>query len=60
MSAVGCVLATYYSALDLDYNVFMVRNALLSHNSTYTKFIEEIFDTVSYKTIKVMLECAQQ
>ena len=60
LSAVGCVLATYYSALDLDYNVFMVRNALLSHNSTYTKFIEEIFDTVSYKTIKVMLECAQQ
>jgi nicotinamidase-related amidase len=56
LSAVGCVLATYHSAMDRELNVFMVKNALISHNSEYTKFVEEIFDTVNYNTMKVMLE----
>ncbi len=60
LSAVGCVLATYHSAKDLDLNVFMVKDALLSHNSTYTDFVEEVFDTVSLTTLKVMLEYTQK
>lgn len=55
LSAVGCVLATYHGAMDRDFNVFMIKNALMSHNSTYTKMIEDIFDTVSYRTLMVML-----
>jgi len=55
LSAVGCVLATYHGAMDRDFNVFMIKNALMSHNSTYTKMIEDISDTVGYKTLIVML-----
>ena len=56
LSAVGCVLATYYGGKDLDFNVFMVKNAIMSHNSEYTRYVQEIFDTVSYTAMKVMLE----
>ena len=56
LSAVGCVLATYHTGKDLDFNVFMIKNAIMSHNSEYTRFVEEIFDTVSYTTLKVMLD----
>lgn len=59
LSAVGCVLATYHGALDLDFNVFMIKNAIMSHNSEYTDFVEEIFDVVNYTTLKFMLEHMQ-
>ncbi|KPJ61700.1 MAG: hypothetical protein AMJ46_00115 [Latescibacteria bacterium DG_63] len=57
LSAVGCVLATYNGAIDRDFDVFLVKNALMSHNARYTDFVEQIFDTVSYKTLTVMLRC---
>ena len=60
LSAVGCVLATYHSALDLDFHVFMIKDALLSHKSAYTDFIEEIKETVSAHTLKIMLEYTQE
>jgi len=56
LSAVGCVLATYHSAMDLDYDVFMLKNALLSHKDEYTDFIEEIFDALGYSALEVMLK----
>ncbi len=56
LSAVGCVLATYYGGKDLDFNVFMIKNAIMSHNSDYTRSVQEIFDTVSYTAMKVMVE----
>jgi nicotinamidase-related amidase len=59
LSAVGRVLATYQSALDLDYNVFMIKDALISHKSEYTDFVEEIEETISYHTMKIMLEYTQ-
>lgn len=60
LSAVGCVLATYYGAMDLDYDAFMVKNALLSHNAKFTNSIEDITDAVGYEAIKAMLENAQK
>jgi len=59
LSAVGCVLATYHGAQDHDYNVFMIKDALMSQNSTYTNLVEEIFDTVSLKTVYFILEYSQ-
>ena len=59
LSAVGCVLATYHGAMDRDYNVFMFKDALISHNSRYTDFVEEVFETVSWKAVEVMLESAK-
>ena len=56
LSAVGCVLATYQDGLNRDYNVFMLKDALISHNSIYTDMVEDISETVSLQTLQFMLE----
>jgi nicotinamidase-related amidase len=58
LSAVGCVLATHFAAKDLDYTSFMIKGALMSHDSQYTKFVEHVFETVGWTALKTMLECA--
>lgn len=60
LSAVGCVLATYQDGLNRDYNVFMIKDALISHNSDFTNVIEEISETVSLQTLQFMLEHMKQ
>ncbi len=60
LSAVGCVLATYYGAMDRGFDVFMVKDAITSHNAEYTDVIEGITDTVSFKTLQFMLECIRR
>lgn len=56
LSAVGCVLATYWDASNLDFNVFMIKDAIMSHNSSYTDFVEDICETVPYTALKLLLE----
>ncbi len=58
LSAVGCVLATYIGAMNHDYKVFLVKDAIMSHNSRYTRNIEEIFGAVSPDVITLVLESA--
>lgn len=58
LSAVGCVLATYVGAQNHDYQAFLVKNAIMSHNSDYTKNIEMMFDAVSYDIVKLIVESA--
>ncbi len=58
LSATGCVLATYHGAYDFDYKVFMVKNALISHNSELTKAVQEICPTIDYYALKLLLENA--
>lgn len=58
LSAVGCVLATYHGAMDLDYNVFMVKHALISHDAALTKSVYDICSTISYGPLKLLLETA--
>lgn len=60
LSAVGCVLATYYGAMDRDFDVFMIKNAIMSHNSEYTGVVKEITDAVTFKTLQFMLEHMQK
>ncbi len=60
LSSVGCVLATYFGAHDLDYKAFMLKDAIMSHNSAYTDNIEDIFGAVNYETVEVMLENAEK
>jgi nicotinamidase-related amidase len=60
LSAVGCVLATWIGAQDHDYKAFMVKNAIMSHNSDYTKNVEDMFDAVSYDIVKLILENSQK
>ena len=59
LSAVGCVLATYHGADDLDYRVFMVKHALISHDAALTKSVYEICSTISYGSLKLLLETAR-
>ena len=56
LSAVGCVLATYHGAMDLDYEVFMVKDALISHDAALTKAVQEICKTIDYYALKLVLE----
>jgi len=60
LSSVGCVLATYFGAHDLDYKAFMLKDAIMSHNSVYTDSIEDIFGALSYETVEVMLDNAEK
>jgi nicotinamidase-related amidase len=56
LSAIGCVLATRTGARNNDYNPFIVKDAIMSHSSEYTKNVETMFDAVSYDIIKLILE----
>jgi len=56
LSAVGCVLATYHGALDLDYEVFMVKDALISHDASLTQAVQQICRTIDYYALKLVLE----
>ncbi|MCU0645763.1 MAG: isochorismatase family protein, partial [bacterium] len=55
LSAVGCVLATYFGGMERDYKVFMVKEGIMSHNSDYTRVIKDISETVSFETMVFML-----
>jgi nicotinamidase-related amidase len=59
LSATACVLATYHTAQDLDYNVFMVRDAIMSPKVQDTDFVEEVFNTVPWEAVQLMLESAK-
>jgi nicotinamidase-related amidase len=56
LSAVGCVLATWIGAQNNDYKAFLVKDAIMSHNSAYTDNIEVMFDAVSYDVVKLIIE----
>jgi nicotinamidase-related amidase len=56
LSAVGCVLATWIGAQNNDYNAFMIKDAIMSHNSDYTNQIEVMFDAVGSDVINLILE----
>lgn len=60
LSAVGCVLATWIGAQDHDYKAFLVKNAIMSHNSNYTKNVEDMFDAVGYDVVKLILENSEK
>ena len=60
LSAVGCVLATWIGAHDHDYKAFMVKNAIMSHDSDYTKNVEDMFDAISYDIVQLILENSEK
>lgn len=56
LSAVGCVLATKTGAQNNDYKAFIIKDAIMSHSSEFTKNAEAMFDAVSYDIVKLILE----
>jgi nicotinamidase-related amidase len=60
LSSVGCVLATWFGAQDLDFKAFLIKDAMLSHNTDYTNQIENIFDALGYESVDLMLNNAEK
>lgn len=58
LSAVGCVMATRTGAQNHDFKVFMVKDAIMSHNSEYTKNVEIMFNAVGFDVVKLIVEGA--
>jgi nicotinamidase-related amidase len=56
LSAVGCVMATRTGAFNHDYKPFLVKDAIMCHDTNYTKNIEMMFDAVSYDVVKLVVE----
>lgn len=42
LSATGCVLATYFGALEREYDVVMVKEAIMSNKAEYTAMVRQI------------------
>nr|NQU93133.1 isochorismatase family protein [Bacteroidota bacterium] len=59
LSSVGCVMATYWGAEAYDYEVFLVKDALLGPKVKYTELIEEIYGALDLNAINFMLEISQ-
>jgi len=60
LSAVGCVLATWIGAQNYDYKAFLIKDAIMSHDSEYTNNIEEMFDAIGYDVIRLILENSEK
>ncbi|MBN2523918.1 MAG: isochorismatase family protein [Bacteroidales bacterium] len=60
LSAVRCVLATWVGAQNYDYRAFLVKDAMMSHDSEYTNNVEDMFDAVSYDVVKLILENSEK
>jgi len=60
LSSIACVISTYFGARDLDYNAFMLKDAMMSHNSAYTDNIEDIFGALNYEAVDLMLANAEK
>ncbi len=56
LSATGCVLATYFGALEREYDVFMIEGALLSPESAHTETIKDIVNSVGWSELELILK----
>lgn len=56
LSAVGCVLATYFGAAERDYDAYMVSDAIISHNAEYTDFVRKITRSVPTKALSLQMK----
>jgi nicotinamidase-related amidase len=55
LSATGCVLATYFGAMDREFIALMVQEALLSGDASHTDVIEDICYSVSLEELKQVM-----
>jgi nicotinamidase-related amidase len=56
LSATACVLATYYGGIHHGYNTYLIREAIMSHNPSYTNVIKDICESVGFETMMQILE----
>jgi nicotinamidase-related amidase len=56
LGATGCVLATYFGAQDREFMALMIEGALLNHDASYTKVIEDICSSMIIEEVRETLE----
>jgi nicotinamidase-related amidase len=56
LSSVGCVLATYFDAANYDYDVFLVKDAMIGPDAEYTNQVEEMFGAMDLENIFFMMK----
>ena len=56
LSAVGCVLYTWFDAQALDFRAFMIKDALISHRPDLTRSVQEITEAVGLDAVVYMLD----
>ncbi len=60
LSSVGCVLATYMDAANYDYEVFLIKDAIIGHDAQYTNQVESIFNALDLNTINYMFKIRKE
>ncbi|MCX6268845.1 MAG: cysteine hydrolase [Bacteroidetes bacterium] len=60
LSSVGCVLATYMDAANYDYEAFIIKDAIISHDAGYTNQVETIFNALDLNTISYMFKIRKE
>jgi nicotinamidase-related amidase len=56
LSSVGCVLATYFDAANYDYDVFLVKDAMIGPDAEYTNQVEEMFGAMDLENIYFIMK----
>lgn len=52
LSASGCVLGTFFGALNSDLEAFLLEGGVASHSEDHVRFAEEICGTMSLKSLR--------
>jgi nicotinamidase-related amidase len=55
LSASGCVLGTFFGALDCDLKPYLVHGGVASHIEDHVRFAEDICDTVKVNALDQLL-----
>ncbi|HXK36273.1 MAG TPA: isochorismatase family cysteine hydrolase [Candidatus Paceibacterota bacterium] len=50
LSASGCVLATYFGAMDYDLKPYLVQNGVASHSEDHVRYAEDLCSTLAVDT----------
>ncbi len=56
LSSTGCALATYFGAIEHDYQVFTIRGALMGPDPALTRAVESIVNSISFDTYLFMIQ----
>ena len=51
----AALLATYFGAMERDYDVFMIKNGVMSPKAEHTETIQDIVESVSWTTMETLL-----
>jgi nicotinamidase-related amidase len=60
LSSKGCVLATYWDAMNYDYEVFLIKDAMLGPDADHTNQVEVMFDAMDLNTVYYMFKIRQE